>query len=86
MLLPFNFLPGSTDSLERLKTLKQLGMSGLYGSEVAQRFVAYKMTQVRVVAMTKLTFYCLYLLLINIYAENWMLLTWAFYFAVIEMI
>jgi hypothetical protein len=86
LLMPLSFTPGSMDSLEQLGVLKEKGMSHLYESTTAQNFVDYKMTRVRHFGLLKLFFYCMYLLLINVYAERWLMIFWAGYFSAIELI
>jgi hypothetical protein len=86
MLLPFDYTPGSRDSLEALNTLKQQGISKLYESKTAQNFVNYKMLNVRAIGWVKLAIYCLFLLTLNIYAEIWLMASWIIYFSTLEAI
>jgi hypothetical protein len=83
--MPFNFSPGSKESLEFLRVLRSVGRH-LYLSDTAQAIVTYKNLQVFYMGIAKLFLYCLFLTTINLYAEMWVMTIWLVFYSIIELV
>jgi len=85
-LIKWDFVPGSSESIELLKALQSRGTAGIFQSKMIKSMLEYKFRQVQWLAYVFISLYGVYLLPITFWQNVWLMLGWSIFHIVIEVI